>query len=280
VTRKERCVGYNVQSVVDETYKIPIDYEVTNKHDGAALGAMLERSLAVLKLSKKEKKGLIALFDTGYYSGEALSKAHNLGVDVLVAIPKLQKSNQAPNPAYNLSNFIYDKVTDTYVCPAGAVLKTNGNWITQRNCKVKVYRTKSCKGCPFRADCTKAKQNGRIIMRNEYAEHYEQHKKRMAANPTLYLQRQAIVEHPFGTLKRSWGYTYIMTKKGINRAKADVGFMFLGYNLCRLFNILDFDTLNKYFSSLKKHIFIRLTAKLFLVAHKSIVSYFFYQKMR
>jgi hypothetical protein len=62
----------------------------------------------------------------------------------------------------------------------------------------------------------------------------------------LYKRRQAIVEHPFGTLKRQWGFSYILTKKGINRASSDVGFMFIAYNLRRIVNILTRDRLIEY----------------------------------
>jgi DNA replication protein DnaC len=29
------------------------------------------------------------------------------------------------------------------------------------------------------------------------------------------------VEHPYGTIKRQWGYSYILTRKGINRASLE-----------------------------------------------------------
>ena len=53
-----------------------------------------------------------------------------------------------------------------------------------------------------------------------------------------YAHRQAIVEHPYGIIKRQWGFNYIMTKKTIKRASADVGFIFISYNLRRLLNIV------------------------------------------
>ncbi len=52
--------------------------------------------------------------------------------------------------------------------------------------------------------------------------------------------RQSIVEHPYGTIKRQWGFSYIITKKGKSRATADVGFMYTAYNLMRITNILSF----------------------------------------
>ncbi|MCJ7450011.1 MAG: hypothetical protein MUO72_20245, partial [Bacteroidales bacterium] len=62
----------------------------------------------------------------------------------------------------------------------------------------------------------------------------------------LYKRRQAIVEHPYGTIKRQWGFNYILTKKGISRAGSDVGFMFIAYNLRRIVNILTHDRLKEY----------------------------------
>ena len=62
----------------------------------------------------------------------------------------------------------------------------------------------------------------------------------------LYKSRQAIVEHPYGTIKRQWGFSYVLTKKGICRAGSDVGFMFIAYNLRRIGNILTMNVLKDY----------------------------------
>jgi hypothetical protein len=62
----------------------------------------------------------------------------------------------------------------------------------------------------------------------------------------LYKRRQAIVEHPYGTLKRQWGFSYILTKKWISRASSDVGLMLVAYNLRRIMNILTRDRLKEY----------------------------------
>ena len=75
-------------------------------------------------------------------------------------------------------------------------------------------------------------------------------KKRLADNMELYQKRQAIVEHPFGIIKRQWDFYYIMTKKSIKHATADVGLIFTAYNLRRIFNILDQNELKKYLKEL------------------------------
>jgi hypothetical protein len=57
---------------------------------------------------------------------------------------------------------------------------------------------------------------------------------------------KALDKHPFGTIKRQWGFSYILTKKGISLASVDTGFMFIEYNLRRIVNILTQDHLIEY----------------------------------
>jgi len=93
--------------------------------------------------------------------------------------------------------------------------------------------------------CTRSK-NGRVIDRSIYAENYDRNRKNKEEKEQLYKRRQAIAEHPFGTIKRQWGFSYILTKRGINRASSDVGFMFIAYNIRRIISILGKDLLSKY----------------------------------
>ncbi len=61
---------------------------------------------------------------------------------------------------------------------------------------------------------------------------------------------KAIVEHPYGTIKRQWGFSYIMTKKTIVRAEADVGFIMTADNLRRLISIIGIQPLISMFRAL------------------------------
>jgi len=83
-------------------------------------------------------------------------------------------------------------------------------------------------GRPVHTQCTRSKK-GRILSRTTFAEYYEANRKSYQEKEHLYKRRQAIVEHPFGTIKRQWGFGYILTKKGISRASSDVGFMFIAF---------------------------------------------------
>jgi hypothetical protein len=137
---------------------------------------------------------------------------------------------------------VYDAQEDHYICPENHFLKTNGNFYINHRGKsnqseFKQYKTKACNGCPVRELCTTAK-NGRLLARNIYTPVYEENKRNMEADPELYLRRQAIVEHPFGTIKRQWGFDHILSKKGKKRASADVGFIFIAYNLKRILSLM------------------------------------------
>lgn len=228
-------VCYNIQSTVDEKHKLPIDYEVTNENDKNAMTTMVENAIEIV-----ENNTFDIVFDKGYYTAEEIHKSQKLGITTHVCVPN--PSSNAPDKAYNVSEFIYNKQKDTYTCPAGQTLQTNGNWYNKRVYRVKQYKTKECKNCPVKSLCTKAKYQ-KIIERHEFAEALEINNQNISKNPEIYAQRQSIVEHPFGTMKRQWGFDYIMTKKTRQRASADVGFMFIAYNLTRIINIIGIERL-------------------------------------
>lgn len=236
-------VAYNVQATVDARYCLLLDYRVTNHNDRQAMGMMLRRAKSIVR-----NHSFTALFDKGYYAGSELEIAQQLGITALVAIPA--PAANAPDPGYNVEHFVYDKATNTYTCPEGHTLTTNGHVYTKHLSRSNPtsfhqYRTRACKTCAVRHQCTTAK-NGKLIERNLYSPLFEQNRRNIQTQPELYKRRQAIVEHPFGTLKRQWGYSYVLTKKGMDRASADVGLMLVAYNLRRIFHIIGSERLLAY----------------------------------
>lgn len=89
-----------------------------------------------------------------------------------------------------------------------------------------------------------------MIERSEFAPYIEQNRINIEADPLVYKKRQSIVEHPYGTIKRQWGFYYVITKRGMKRASADVGFMFIAYNLRRIMNILCKNALKRFLREL------------------------------
>lgn len=224
-------VAYCIQTTVDADYNIPVDYLVTNNNDSKAMGQMLRRAKTILRTNT-----FTALYDKGYHTGSEFKTADDLCIETLVAIPAY--ASKAPDPKYNSTNFNYNRDTDSYTCPQGNILKSNGSWYKGNNYRFKQYKTNKCKKCPVRALCTASKANGKVLQRSEFYQYIEDNALRVSQNPQAYKKRQAIVEHPYGTIKRQWGFDHIMTKTSIQRASADVGLIFITYNLKRLWNIL------------------------------------------
>ena len=238
-------VAYNVQSTVDSKHNIPIDFKVTNENDSKAMGNMVQRAKSILGAND-----FTVLYDKGFHTGSELKTAQDLGIETIVAIPGVPSTSQAPNHEYNYEHFMYDETADTYTCPQNQVLITNGTWYKELTSSgniiwFKQYKTRSCKTCQARSQCTRSK-TARLIHRSEFAEYYEVNRRNFEEKEHLYKRRQAIVEHPYGTIKRQWGFSYILTKKGISRASSDVGFMFIAYNLRRIGNILTMNRLKEY----------------------------------
>ena len=235
-------VAYNAQTTTDDKHYLPIDYKVTNTNDYKAMGGMLRRAKTILR-----SNDFTSLYDKGYHTGSEFKIAGELGIDVMVAIPTVAAN--APNPTYNVENFTFDKTNDCYTCPQGKILTTNGRWHQAKTYRFKRYTTTACKTCPVKAECSKA-NCGKAIQRSEFQEYVDRNKNRIEQNKQLYRKRQQIVEHPYGTIKRQWGFNYIITKKYIERAEADFGFIMTAYNLRRIINIVGMQKLRKYLESI------------------------------
>jgi len=269
--RNSTEIVYSIQTVSDGLNCIPIDYEVTNKPDNNAMGRMVSRAVTILETDnsnyQKEKElnnqntresytkeePLIALFDKGYHTGSQLKEVQDLGVYGIVDSPG--SSSKAPTPEYDKKKFVYDKSKDEYICPDGHILTSRGKQISKKTrvkgvvVKYQLYKCKNYKTCPNASKCVKGGEPRRIE-RSEYEENIEINKENFDKNKDLYDQRKCIIEHPFGTLKRGWGFDYIITKKGKDRASADVGFMFISYNLKRIINLVGKENLNKFLKEL------------------------------
>jgi transposase len=266
-------VAYNVQTVTDGKHCIPIDYEVTNRNDSKAMGPMMERTAAVLGHSK-----FTALLDKGYHTGSELKAAQDMGITTIVAIPDISSSSMAPDPAYNVLEFTYHPRKHCYTCPQGHTLTTNGTWYGKisrnRSVQVQHFKTKACKTCPMISSCTKnTGGRGRVIERTEHQDAIDRNRRNVDNKEHLYKRRQAIIEHNYGTIKRQWNFHFILTKKYMHRASADVGLMFTAYNLKRIWNILGQEGRQNYLKS-RLQLFFTQFKLLLALAHREVNVYY------
>jgi transposase len=228
-------VGYNVQASVDAKNKLITHFDTGSVNDTNALASVAIETKKILQVEKMD-----VLADKGYHTGEQIQQCEENNITTYVS-PKEPASN---NPdIFPVSQFIYNRESDTYTCPAGETLSTNGTWYTHSSKGYKsAYRFQrynnvaACKTCGLQTSCTSSKKNGRNIDRSEYASLMEQNAERINQNKSYYKQRQQLAEHPWGTIKRQRGFDHLLTR-GKTKVLGEVSLVFIGYNLVRCANI-------------------------------------------
>ncbi len=229
--KKEVC--YNVHITVDEKNKLILDHEVVNEHDDFShLNELSMRAKQILEVDKLE-----VLADAGYHDSEEIEKCVNNGITPYVP-EKNPHGKVNLDPAFYKTEFKYDKEKDVYTCPAGNELRF---WATYDARKEKLYRTENCSSCEFRPKCTSNKR-GRILTRREFEEAMEENRKRVKENIDKVKKRQDIVEHPFGTIKRSFNQGYLLLKR-LHKVGTEISLTMLAYDITRVINIVGVDKL-------------------------------------
>ena len=273
-------VSYNTQSAVDSRHNLIVHYQATNKNDSKALlAATLAAKQALGKAS------ITVLADKGYHNGEQLKGCEQHSITTLVAFREPRRQSPIPIAAYYLNKFVYDQDKDHYTCPQGAVLISNGSVYKKSTvCEirknptpytVKHYKTKACMSCAVKSLCTNNKY-GRLVERSEHTEVISRNNQRVLEQKEVYRLRQAIVEHPFGTMKRAWGYTFTLLK-GLQKVDGEMGLIFTVYNLRRAVSILSVPELIKLLKGWGKRCFTCVPKK--LQAERSLLSEFHFWAM-
>lgn len=259
-------VSYNTQTVVDDKHNLLVHVEATNKNDRNALHDAVTQAKTNLEVTKEDAVTVLA--DKGYHNGRELHQCAQDNVITLVAYKEHVDGNEnGPEPAYYVEQFYYDKQKDSYRCPEGKILTSSGSWHHKKRenspYQFKKYRTPACKDCPVKQHCT-GRKGGREIERSEYQDSVDANNERIQQQSDLYKRRQAIVEHPFGTIKRAWGYSYTLLK-GLKKVDGEMNLIGLIYNLRRVINIIGFqmmmEALNNWTPDYKK-VFWAVTTRL------------------
>lgn len=254
-------VCYNIVTAVDDRHNLIAHYSAENIKDDnllapatLAVKAELDTDFAPVI---KENTGdnlhpgapLTALADKGFHTGSQLAKCQEYNIITYVAMP--QPGYSGKDKAFVKDNFDYEIQGDVYVCPAGEELQTNGVYYDKKDRhgqvanRFKKYAVAFgiCRNCRFRDRCLSKNdleyRHGRTLERSEHQEAVDENRRRMEqpGGKEKYKRRQAIVEHPFGTVKRSWGYYYTLLK-GKEKVTGEYAIVFTCYNMRRAMTIL------------------------------------------
>ena len=227
-------VGYNAQMAVDAKHKLIAADDVTNEvTDFKQLANVALEARGNLEFKQAE-----VVADAGYYNASEVSRCVEAGIMPL--IPKADTSANTARGLYGKSRFKYDAGKDVYVCPAGAELTHRFNTY-ELGRELRYYRASGCKGCALKPQCTRNKAN-RTITREENEALMEAMAARMKAQPWKFKLRKTLAEHPFGTIKRWFGYTHFLLK-GLEKVRCEWSLTTLAYNLKRVLNLVSFEKL-------------------------------------
>ena len=227
-------VGYNAQVAVDAKHKLIAADDVTNEgNDYRQLADVALTAQANLEIKQAE-----VLADKGYYNAAEVSRCVEHGLSPL--IPKTDTSANTKLGLYGKSQFRFDAAHDRYLCPAGGTLTYRFSTY-ELGRELKYYRAKGCKDCALKKQCTR-NQNNRTLTREANEHLMEQMAERLKAQPGKYALRKQLAEHPFGTIKRWFGYTHF-TLKGLTKVRTEWSLITLAYNLKRVLNLVSVEKL-------------------------------------
>lgn len=238
-------IAYNVQSAVDDKNNLIVHFSVENQKDLYLLAPVTIAAREAMGMPQNAPLNVLA--DKGYHAGKGLQECAEAGITTYVAFPE-QSFKDRPK-GFQKTDFKYDAGKDEYTCPDNQPLKTKGTWHEKigrqghLQSRYKLYRSPfgTCSACPFKDKCLSdaniKQRHGRTLERSEYEEATIENRKRILRHRDKYKRRQAIVEHPFGTIKRSWGAYYTLLK-GKEKVSGEMAIVFTVYNIRRLVSIL------------------------------------------
>jgi transposase len=227
-------VGYNAQAAVDAKHKLIAAEDVTNEvSDTQQLANVALTAKANLALTRTE-----VVADAGYYNASEVSRCVEHGITPF--IPKADTSANTARGLYGKSQFKYDGEKNEYVCPAGAALTYRFSTY-ELGRELLYYRASGCKNCALKNRCTRNKAN-RTITREANEHLMEAMAARMRQQPEKFKLRKTLAEHPFGTIKRWFGYTHFLLK-GLAKVQCEWSLTTLVYNLKRVLNLVSFEKL-------------------------------------
>lgn len=228
VKNSGREVSHNVQIAVESKNHLVVAVDVTSE-------AVDKEQLHNISLKAKEEMGvdeLRVVADKGYYSSKQFKKCAE--DNILPIVPKAIHNN-APDAAYNKEEFIYDEQRDGYICPEGQLLKRLKRRASSTREEEIFESVTICRNCPVKEKCTKAPY--RHITEQQYQRYADVVDRRTTESKEMVRLRKCLAEHPFGTLKRAFGFGYFLTRRTEN-VRTESMLHFLTYNMKRVINIM------------------------------------------
>ena len=225
--RNKVMFGYSLNYLIDMENAVIVDVEATPTRiskEVEATGTMIERTEQRFGLKPDHLAG-----DVAYGTGKMLGWLVERGIEPHVPVWDKGKRDDG---SLSRKDFTFNPVTDVYVCPKGATLKTTG---TVHEGKTFLYRSskRDCDPCPLKSKCcprTASRKIPRDI--NEAARDHARSLNGSDAYNQSARDRKKI-ERLFGEAKRNMAMTRLRLR-GLSGAKDEFLLTATVQNLKRL----------------------------------------------
>ncbi len=230
-------MAYNSQIVVDDTFKFIVTTDIsTNGHDLDQLHNMAVKTKEII-----DNPNMIFTADKGYYSSVEIKKCVDDGINTIVPLRNTATKKKIKDGRFSKSQFTYNHKDDCYICPNNQILANSNTQYKRGNRMLDVYRlsSKLCKVCLLKSSCLSDKTNYKQMYRWEHESIIDTYTTKMNTKEAkdIVKKRGSIVEHPFGTIKRTlgWDHFLVRSKKKVLGENALIMFT---YNFRRLLNLI------------------------------------------
>ena len=268
-------MAYNVQIAVDNKYKFIVATDVSSQsQDNDKLYNMANQAKEITQNENIEVVG-----DGGYYSSKEINKCKEANIEIVVPIPNKEKQ-QKDKGFYTQNDFIYDKEKDLFICPNQQQLTKSSSIIHKSTGKKYIYRagSKTCKSCSLRDNCIPPKTPYKRVSISEYNIVVKEHQEKMKTNRAkkIIKKRGSIVEHPFGTIKQTLGWSHFLVR-GIEKVSGENALIMFTYNFRRLLNLIGITLFRKLLKALKDGNIEEIKAEIvaYITYFKLCILYFF-----
>lgn len=226
-SRQGTHAGYNVQIAVDSKHKLIVAEDLSGaRSDRGQMSEVAKQAKEMLGVERLEVVG-----DMGFYDCQDMKKCEEESITPYVSKPAVSRKRGL----FTKEDFVYDGQKDVYVCQWGAELKYVMHGKERRRGMRYYMNQDACSGCPLKSKCTKATY--RRIKRLDDEAVMEVMAERVRGHPEKMRLRKALVEHPFGTIKRvmDQGYFLMRTKA---KVRTELKLSTLSFNIKRAINIV------------------------------------------
>lgn len=246
-------MAYNTQIAVDEKYKFIVATDVSSQaNDFGKLSTMADRVNEITQ----EEAHITIVADAGYYSAKDMHRCHTNGIDVYVPLP--HKQSKAKQEGYFVqTDFVYNQEKDVFICPNQKELTKSPSFNTKNDgTKYYFYRagSKTCNSCPLRQQCIPDQTAYKKVAASEYYHTIQAHQQKMQTPKAkkIMQQRAALVEHPFGTIKRTLGWDHYLVR-GKKKVSGENALIMFTYNFKRLLGLIGITLFQKLIKAIQNN---------------------------